>query len=43
MAQVADLSRALIHPDRAAIVLLGPADELVPLVEDLGPIEVVQP
>lgn len=42
-AEVAELSRALIHPDRAAIVLLGPADELVPLVEDLGPIEVVQP
>ncbi|MEE3330482.1 MAG: pitrilysin family protein [Myxococcota bacterium] len=42
-AQVAELSRALIHPDRAAIVLLGPADELVPLVEDLGPVEVVQP
>ena len=42
-AEVADLSRAVIHPDRAAIVLLGPADELVPLVEDLGPVEIVQP
>ena len=40
---VARLSRELIHPDRAAIVLLGPAEKLVPLVEDLGPVEVVQP
>lgn len=41
--EVAELSRALIHPDRAAIILLGPAEALVPLVEDLGPVEVVQP
>jgi zinc protease len=41
--EVADLSRALLHPDRAALVLLGPADALVPQLEGLGEIEVVQP
>ncbi len=35
--------RDLIHPDRAAIVVLGPAAVLVPQLEDLGPVEVVQP
>jgi len=29
--------------DRAAIVVVGPADVLAPQLEDLGPIEIVQP
>jgi zinc protease len=36
-------ARRLLHPERAAIVLVGPADEIVPQVEDLGPVEVVTP
>jgi zinc protease len=32
-----------VHADRAAIVLVGPAEQLVPQVEDLGPIEIVEP
>jgi zinc protease len=40
---VAHLALALLHPERAAIVLVGPAEELVPQLKDLGPIEVVQP
>jgi zinc protease len=40
---VARLALALLHPDRAAIVLVGPAESLVPQLQDLGPIEVVQP
>jgi zinc protease len=41
--QVATLARELLHPERAAIVLLGPAEELLPQLEDLGSIEVVTP
>jgi len=37
------LASRLLHPDRAAIVLVGPAEALIPQLEDLGPIEVVQP
>ena len=33
----------LLHPSRAAIVLLGPADVLVPQFEDMGQVEVVEP
>ncbi|MCH2171559.1 insulinase family protein [Myxococcota bacterium] len=33
----------LLHPQRAAIVLVGPADQLLPQVKGLGPVEVVQP
>jgi predicted Zn-dependent peptidase len=33
----------LLHPDRVAIVLVGPAEQLRPQVEDLGPVEVVSP
>ena len=33
----------LLHPERAAIVVLGPAEDLVPALEGLGPIEVIQP
>jgi zinc protease len=32
-----------LHPDRTAIVLVGPAETIVPAVEDLGPVEVVTP
>jgi zinc protease len=33
----------LLHPSRAAIVLLGPADILGPEFEDLGAVEIVKP
>jgi zinc protease len=36
-------ARRLLHPERAAIVLVGPAEQLVPAFEDLGPLEMVQP
>lgn len=32
-----------LHPERAAIVVLGPAARLVPQLESLGPVEVVAP
>ncbi len=32
-----------LHPDRVAIVVLGPAEQLKPQLEGLGPIEVVSP
>jgi zinc protease len=41
-----DVARAAgryLHPDRAAIVLVGPAKDVVPQLEGLGPIETVQP
>lgn len=37
------VSKALIHPDRAAIVVLGPAEALRPQLEGLGTVEVIQP
>ena len=40
---VAAAAQARLHPDRAAIVVLGPAAELVPQLEDLGPVEVREP
>jgi predicted Zn-dependent peptidase len=43
---IADLNRAAVrrlHPDRAAIIVLGPAELLVPELEGLGPVEVWQP
>lgn len=39
----ARMAGSLLHPERAAIILVGPAEDLVPQVEDLGPVEVVQP
>ena len=39
---VARLAGELLHPGRAAIVVLGPAEALVPQLEDLGPVEVVE-
>jgi zinc protease len=41
--QVRTVAQQLLHPDRIAIVLLGPADALVPQFEGLGDIEVVEP
>jgi zinc protease len=41
--EVDEIARALLHPGRAAIVLLGPAADLVPQFEDLGEIQVVEP
>lgn len=38
-----EVAEALLHPGRVAIVLLGPADELRPLMEGLGPIEIIEP
>ena len=35
-------ARRLLHPDRAAIVLIGPAEILLPQLDGLGPVEVVQ-
>jgi predicted Zn-dependent peptidase len=42
-AQTAQMALDLLHPDRAAIVVVGPADQLVPQLQGLGPIEVVEP
>jgi predicted Zn-dependent peptidase len=39
----ARLALERIHPERAAIILVGPAEQLRPQLEGLGPIEVVQP
>jgi zinc protease len=41
--EVAQAARDHLHPDRAAIVLVGPVEQIRPLVEDLGPVEVVEP
>jgi zinc protease len=40
---VAEAARTRLHPDRAAIVVLEPASEIVPQLEDLGPVEVFEP
>ena len=36
-------ARRLLHPDRLAIVVVGPAEVLAPALAGLGPIEIVQP
>ena len=41
--KIAELAVRLLHPERAAIVLVGPAEALRPQVEGLGPIEIVKP
>ncbi len=41
--QIAPLAGRLLHPERAAIVLVGPAESLLPQLEGLGPVEVVEP
>lgn len=40
-ADVAEIARTLLHPDRGAIVVVGPAAALVPELESLGDVEVV--
>jgi zinc protease len=40
---VAAQARRLLHPDRAAIVAVGPAAALRPQLERFGPVEVVKP
>jgi zinc protease len=42
-AEVARTAERLLHPERAAIVLVGPAAELRTQAEGLGPVEIVQP
>jgi zinc protease len=37
------LASKLLHPKRAAIILVGPAEVLLPQLEGLGPVEVVTP
>jgi zinc protease len=41
--QVQEAARERLHPDRAAIVVVGPAEALVPALEGLGPVRVEQP
>ncbi len=42
-ADVTRVASKLLHPERAAIVLVGPAQALQPQLHGLGPVEVVQP
>jgi len=42
-ADVAEQARERIHPERLAIVVVGPAEVLAPALEGLGPVEVVRP
>jgi zinc protease len=37
------LANELVHPNRAAIVLVGPAEALVDQLEGLGPVQVITP
>jgi zinc protease len=41
--EVAAIARSLLHPERAAIVVVGPAEVLVPQLQGLGPIDVIAP
>lgn len=40
---VTEAAKIRLHPDRAAILVLGPAELLVPELEGLGPVEVRKP
>jgi len=42
-ADVARVAAKLLHPERAAIILVGPAEALKPQLHGLGPVEVVEP
>ncbi|MDH3520292.1 MAG: insulinase family protein, partial [Myxococcales bacterium] len=42
-AEIERAAREHLHPARAAIVLVGPAETLAPQVRDLGPVEIVEP
>jgi zinc protease len=41
LADVARVAKKYLHPDRAAIVVVGPAKEIAPQLDGLGPIEIV--
>ena len=41
--QVGEASRALLHPGRAAVIVVGPAETLRPQLEPFGTVEVVLP
>jgi zinc protease len=41
--EIAAIAQRLLHPERNVIVLVGPAKELTPQLEGLGPLEVVKP
>lgn len=41
--EVRAAARNRLHPERAAIVVLGPADRIVPQLEGIGTVEVVKP
>ncbi|MFK7896499.1 MAG: M16 family metallopeptidase [Myxococcota bacterium] len=43
LADVAEAAQTRLHPDRAAIIVLGPADQIAPQLESLGDVEIVQP
>ena len=43
LVEVQAAAKARLHPERAAIVVLGPAEQLVPQLESLGKVEVVNP
>ncbi len=43
LAEVQAAAKARLHPERVAIVVLGPAERLVPQLESLGKLEVVTP
>jgi predicted Zn-dependent peptidase len=40
--EVSALAKDLLHPDRAAIVIVGPAEALLPELAPFGPVEVVE-
>jgi zinc protease len=42
-ADIAAVAQAHLHPERAAIVLVGPAKAIVPQLEGLGSVQVVKP
>jgi zinc protease len=42
-ADVAEAAQRWLHPERAAIVVVGPAEALAPQLEGLGPVEIVKP
>jgi zinc protease len=42
-AELVAVARQRLYPERAAIVVVGPAEQLAPLLEGLGEIEVVKP
>jgi predicted Zn-dependent peptidase len=41
--QVGEASRALLHPGRAAVIVVGPAETLRPQLERFGTVDVVLP